>query len=664
MTSLRDKLSAAGAAAFNAIGLDAKWGEAKRSDKPEFADFQCNGAMGAAKQAGRPPREIAAEVAAHLKTNELVASAEIGGPGFINIRVTDAALSAQAEHVRTDTLRGASKAQDPQVTVIDFGGPNVAKPMHVGHLRSAVIGDTLQRLLRFLGDDVTSDTHLGDWGLQMGHLITELYDEQPGLVYFDESYTGPYDDTPPVTIDDLGRLYPAASAKANADPERNARSQMAVAELQAGRPGYRALLKHFIDVSVAALKVDYAFLNVSFDLWKGESDVDHLIAGLISDFKAKGLSKTDDGAVIVDIAREGENIPVEKDGQVRMKNAMPPIMLLNSRGGTGYHTTDLATIKDRMENMTPTPERMLYVVDQRQAMHFEQVYRAAGMLGLIDADRLEHIGFGTVNGPDGKPFKTREGGVLRLSDLNAMAVSEAKKKLMRRDADTGRIIVAEGIMSVVQDELRRKKYKSKKETIQGFLDSLYGLPSGHDVDISSAVMDENSPTTRRVLKVIQKTIRSYANIIALSAIRFADLQNTRTTNYVFDLDRFTSFEGKTGPYLLYAAVRVKSLLRRAAEEGNAPGGVQISSDAERALVLAMDGFGDALLGARAKRMPHILCEHIYNLAQAFSAFYGAHPIAAEPDVDIRASRLALSDAALKQLECGLDILGIDVPDRM
>lgn len=602
MTSLRDKLSAAGAAAFNAIGLDAKWGEAKRSDKPEFADFQCNGAMGAAKQAERPPREIAAEVAAHLKTNELVASAEIGGPGFINIRVTDAALAAQAEHVRTDALRGASRAQDPQVTVIDFGGPNVAKPMHVGHLRSAVIGDTLQRLLRFLGDDVTSDTHLGDWGLQMGHLITELYDEQPGLVYFDESYTGPYDDTPPVTIDDLGRLYPAASAKANADPERNARSQMAVAELQAGRPGYRALLKHFIDVSVAALKVDYAFLNVSFDLWKGESDVDHLIADLISDFKAKGLSKTDDGAVIVDIAREGENIPVEKDGQVRMKNAMPPIMLLNSRGGTGYHTTDLATIKDRMENMTPTPERMLYVVDQRQAMHFEQVYRAAGLLGLIDADRLEHIGFGTVNGPDGKPFKTREGGVLRLADLNAMALAEAEKKIIAADK----------------------------------------LPE----DMSA---DERADVAAKV---------------AVAALRFADLQNTRTTNYVFDLDRFTSFEGKTGPYLLYAAVRVKSLLRRAAEEGNAPGGVQVSSDAERALVLAMDGFGDALLGARAKRMPHILCEHIYNLAQAFSAFYGAHPIAAEPDVDIRASRLALSDAALKQLECGLDILGIDVPDRM
>lgn len=602
MTSLRDKLSAAGAAAFNAIGLDAKWGEAKRSDKPEFADFQCNGAMGAAKQAGRPPREIAAEIAAHLKTNELVASAEIGGPGFINIRVTDAALSAQAEYVRTDALRGASKAQDPQVTVIDFGGPNVAKPMHVGHLRSAVIGDTLQRLLRFLGDDVTSDTHLGDWGLQMGHLITELYDEQPGLLYFDESNTGPFPETPPVTIDDLGRLYPAASAKANADPARNERSQMAVAELQAGRPGYRALLKHFIDVSVAALKVDYAFLNVSFDLWKGESDVDHLISELIDDFSAKGLSKSDDGAVIVDIAREGENIPVEKDGQVRMKNAMPPIMLLNSRGGTGYHTTDLATIKDRMENMTPMPERMLYVVDQRQAMHFEQVFRAAGLLGLIDADRLEHVGFGTVNGPDGKPFKTREGGVLRLADLNAMALAEAEKKIIAADK----------------------------------------LPE----DMSA---DERADVAAKV---------------AVAALRFADLQNTRTTNYVFDLDRFTSFEGKTGPYLLYAAVRVKSLLRRAAEEGNAPGDVQISSDAERALVLAMDGFGDALLGARAKRMPHILCEHIYNLAQAFSAFYGAHPIAAEPDADIRASRLALSDAALKQLECGLDILGIDVPDRM
>ena len=589
MASLARELSAAAGAAFEAVGLEARFGDVRRSDKPELADFQCNGAMAAAKAAGRNPREIAGEVAAALKAHPLVLSAEVAGPGFINLRVSDAALSARAEAVRGDVMAGAERAADAQVTVIDFGGANVAKPMHVGHLRSAVIGDTLQRMLRFAGDTVISDVHLGDWGLQMGHLVTELEDEQPGLVYFDAAFTRPYPAQSPVTIDDLGRLYPQASNKAKADEARNERSQKAVAEMQAGRAGYRALLRHFIDVSVEALKKDYGFLNVSFDLWKGESDVDHLIPGLVERFKAAGLAEMSDGAWIVHVARESD------------KKEMPPVMLVNSRGGTGYHTTDLATILDRMESLMPAPERMLYVVDQRQALHFEQVYRAAGMLGLIEESRLEHIGFGTVNGTDGKPFKTREGGVLRLADLQAMALEEADKKL-----------------------------------------SAANLPA----DMGA---DERFDVAKKV---------------AVAALRFSDLMNTRTTNYVFDLERFTSFEGKTGPYLMYAAVRVKSVLRRAAEAGHAPGKVAVSEESERALVLQLDGFGAALLGAREKRMPHILCEHLYSLAQAFSAFYAALPIAAEADAARRASRLAIADAVRHQLETGLGLLGITVPVRM
>lgn len=590
MASLTKDLSAAASAAFEAMGLEARWGTVRRSDKPELADFQCNGAMGAAKSAGKNPREIAGSIADALKAYPMVLSTEVAGPGFINIRVSDEALSAHAAAILSDELAGAEPASDPKVTIIDFGGPNVAKPMHVGHLRSAVIGDTLVRLLRFLGDEVTGDTHLGDWGLQMGHLVTELYDEQPDLVYFDVAHEGPYPDEPPVTMEDLGRLYPAASAKAKDDPARNERSQKAVAELQAGRPGYRALLKHFIDVSVAALKVDYEFLNVHFDLWNGESDVDHLIPEVIKRAEKAGLVEEDAGAKIIRIERESD------------KKEMPPIMLVNSRGGTGYHTTDIATILDRMEHFDPVPECMLYVVDQRQALHFEQVFRTAEMLGLIDEGHLEHIGFGTVNGPDGKPFKTREGGVLRLSDLNEMALAEAQRKI----TEAGK------------------------------------LPE----DMSA---EERAEVAAKV---------------ALAALRFADLQNTRTSNYIFDLDRFTSFEGKTGPYLLYAAVRIKSLLRRAEEDGNAPGEIQVGEDAERALVLQLDGFGSALLQAREKRMPHVLCEHVYNLAQAFSAFYGALPIASEADPALRASRLALSAAVLKQLETGLGILGIKVPERM
>ncbi|MEO0816395.1 MAG: arginine--tRNA ligase [Pseudomonadota bacterium] len=602
MADLIRILTDACAVAFEGLGLERKWGAVRRSDRPELADFQCNGAMGAAKAADRKPRDIAEDVAAKVVDHPAVESCEVAGPGFLNIRVTAGILAERAEDVRANAMAGAEKAGDPERVLLDFGGPNVAKPMHVGHLRSALIGDTLQRVLRFLGDDTVSDTHLGDWGLQMGHLVTELEAEQPDLVYFDAEFTGPYPEDPPVTIDDLGRLYPQASAKAKADTARNQLSQEAVAELQAGRPGYRALLKHFIDVSVAALKKDYAFLNVSFDLWKGESDVDHLIPDLVEEFKAKGLAKEDDGAWIIDVALEGENVPVEaKDGTTKLKNAMPPIMLVNSRGGTGYHTTDLATILDRTRMETP-PERMLYVVDQRQALHFVQVYRAADKAGLFAQDRLEHIGFGTVNGPDGKPFKTREGGVLRLADLNAMALEEAERKIKAADK----------------------------------------LPEDMDADERQSV----------------------AKAVALAALRFADLQSTRTTNYVFDLDRFTSFEGKTGPYLLYAAVRIKSLLRRAEEDGHAAGAIRVESDAERGLVLALDGFGQALLATREKRMPHILCENIYGLAQAFSTFYGAHPIAAEKDDAVRASRLGLCEAVLKQLETGLDLLGIRVPERM
>ncbi|MEM6947533.1 MAG: arginine--tRNA ligase [Pseudomonadota bacterium] len=602
MPDLIEHLSQVCGAAFERAGLSPDWGAVRRADRPDRADFQCNGAMGAAKSAGRPPRDLASEVAAQVARDHSVEACEVGGPGFLNIRVTDDALAARAEAISASQRSGAAMAADPQRVLLDFGGANVAKPMHVGHLRSAVIGDTLQRVLAFMGDTTVSDTHLGDWGLQMGHLITELEDEQPGLVYFDAAFTGPYPGTAPAAMDDLGRLYPQASAKAKASEARNLRSQEAVAELQAGRPGYRALLRHFIDVSVAALKEDYGDLNVHFDLWKGESDVDHLIPGLVEDFKAAGLAREDNGAWIVDVAREGENVSVTaKDGTTKLKNAMPPIMLVNSRGGTGYHTTDLATIVDRMA-IDPPPERILYVVDLAQSLHFQQVFRASERAGLMPEAALEHIAFGTVNGTDGKRLRTREGGTFKLRDLITMARAKAAEA----------------------------------------------------VNAPGRLADDMAPDEREAV----------AHAVALAALRFSDLQNTRTTNYVFDLDRFTSFEGKTGPYLLYAAVRIKSLLRRAGQDGHTPGAIAVESEAERALVLALDGFGQALMSTRRKRMPHILCEHIYTLAQAFSSFYGAHPIAAEKAPGVRASRLALSAAVLKQLETGLGLLGIKVPDRM
>ncbi|MEL6862006.1 MAG: arginine--tRNA ligase [Pseudomonadota bacterium] len=601
MTDLATQLAGACSAAFEAEGLEPRWGAVKQSDRPELADFQCNGCMGAAKQAGMNPRELAAKIAPRIAEHEAVARVDVAGPGFLNISVSDSALGAQATWIGNDDKAGGGAARDAEKVVIDFGGPNVAKPMHVGHLRSAVIGDTLVRLFRFLGDEVTGDVHLGDWGLQMGLLIIAVMDEQPELAYFDADNAGPFPSEPPITMEDLSRLYPMASGRSKEDEAYAKRAQEAVAEMQAGRPGYRALLKHFIDVSVAALKIDYGFLDVSFDLWKGESDVDPLIAPMIEELKSAGYAKQDEGAWIIDIAKEGENVEtVGKDGQPRLKNPMPPFMLVNSRGATGYHATDLATIKDRIESIGP--DRMLYVVDQRQALHFEQVYRAADKVGYIGRDRLEHLGFGTVNGADGKPFKTREGGTLRLADLNQMALDEATKRI----GETG---------------------------LSGDIDD-----------------DEKA---------------EIGKLVARAALRFADLQNQRTTNYVFDLERFTSFEGKTGPYLLYAAVRLKALLRRAADEGFAPGEISIEAAEERKLVLALDGFALALRLAREKRMPHYVCEHVYALSQAFSAFYAACPIFKDGvDPAVRASRLALCRTVLHQLETGLQIIGITAPERM
>ncbi|MEM7459767.1 MAG: arginine--tRNA ligase [Pseudomonadota bacterium] len=601
MTDLATQLAGACSAAFEAEGLEARWGAVKQSDRPELADFQCNGCMGAAKQAGMNPRELAAKIAPRLNAHVAIDRVDVAGPGFLNITVSADALAQQAISIGQDPKAGGGAAADPEKVVIDFGGPNVAKPMHVGHIRSAVIGDTLVRLLRFLGDDVTGDVHLGDWGLQMGLLIIAVMDEQPDLPYFDDGAAGSFPNAPPVNMEDLSRLYPMASGRSKEDEAYAKRAQEAVAEMQAGRAGYRALLRHFINVSVAALKVDYSFLDVSFDLWKGESDVDPLIAPMVDDLKTRGLAVEDAGAWIIEIAREHENVEtVGKDGKPRLKNPMPPFMLVNSRGATGYHATDLATIKDRVD--TIAPDRMLYVVDQRQALHFEQVYRASDKVGYIAEDRLEHLGFGTVNGKDGKPFKTREGGTLRLADLNAMALEEATKRI----GETG----------------------------------LSG-------DIGE---DEKA---------------EIGELVARASLRFADLQNQRTTNYVFDLERFTSFEGKTGPYLLYAAVRIKAILRRAVEQGFEAGEIKIDAPEERKLVLALDGFALALRLAREKRMPHYICEHVYGLAQAFSAFYAACPIL-KNDIDpqTRAARLALCQTVLHQLETGLGIIGITAPERM
>ncbi|HUO92724.1 MAG TPA: arginine--tRNA ligase [Rhizomicrobium sp.] len=587
MTSLTAELSAIVGAAFEAEGFPAALGAVGVSDRPDLAQFQCNGALAAAKQAKANPREIANRIAARLKADPVFAKVDIAGPGFINLDMADGALQQRVRDMDGDARLGAPKTGEGKSLVIDFGGPNVAKPMHVGHLRSGIIGDCLQRLFRANGWAVTSDVHLGDWGLQMGQLISEIGIRGLAPIYFDANFAGPYPSDSPVSMDDLEEIYPAASAACKADPARLELARAATAELQAGRPGYRALWRHFFTVSEVGLKREYGSLGIAFDLWKGEADVDPLIAPMVDDLKKKGLAVESEGALVVPVAEPTD------------KKEMPPLILLKSDGAVLYGTTDLATIIDRVNNQNP--DLILYVVDQRQHTHFEQVFRAAKKAKLNGKAEMEHLGYGTMNGADGKPFKTRAGGVMKLYDLIAMASDEAGKRLAEQ-----------------------------------------GLAADYPEDERAAI----------------------AKAVGIAAIKFSDLCNHPQSDYIFDLARFTRFEGKTGPYLQYAAVRIQSILRRAEGEGHRLAAPVIRSAEERRLVLALLGLSDAMASAEIRRAPNILCEFVFDVAQNFSRFYSEHHILSETDAELRAARLGLCALTLRVLEKVLTLLGIEIPARM
>jgi len=600
MTDLRTVLGEAVGAAFAAEGVDVALAKVTTSDRPDLADFQSNGALAAARALKANPRELATRVAERLKNDVRLASVEVAGPGFINLKLSDAALSARAAEVAGDADHaGASLVSSPRKVVIDFAGPNVAKPMHVGHLRSSIIGESLKRIFRFRGDTVWGDAHFGDWGFQMGLLIVAAGDEGKADSFLADG-DGPFPAQSPVTLEDLERLYPAAAALAKEDPAFRDRARKATAELQAGRPGYRALWAHFVAVSRTALEREFGALGVTFDLWNGESDADPVMAEMIAHLEATGLLVEDDGARVVHVARPGETRKKKlADGSVIEAPSPPPLLVISSEGSAMYGTTDLATILDRRKAIDP--DLILYVVDERQAEHFEQVFRAACLAGYAAEGSLEHLGFGTMNGPDGKPFKTRAGGVLKLHDLITLAVEKAHERL--HEANLG-------------DDLPRTEFEA------------------------------------------------IAHKVAVAALKFADLSNSRTTSYVFDLDRFMSFEGKTGPYLLYQTVRIKSLLRKGADQAATPGPIVITEPAERDLALTLDAFSQAVTEAYDKRMPHIVAEHAYRLAQGFSKFYAACPVLVAPDQATLRSRLALSAATLRQLETALDLLGVETPKRM
>ena len=584
MTSLAMELSRLVGQAFAAEGIEDSFGVVQVSDRPDLAPFQCNGALAAAKATKSNPRAIAEKIAARLRQEPVFSRVEIAGPGFLNLDLSDEGLNARAAALAPGLSVSPGNGK---TVVIDFGGPNIAKPMHVGHLRSSIIGDCLQRLYRANGWRVISDVHLGDWGLQMGQLISEIEIEGIAPVYFDPNVVGPYPQDSPVSMEDLETLYPRASAACKADPARLEAARRATVDLQAGRPGYRALWRHFVRVSEAGLEREFGALGVTFDLWNGESSVDALIPPMIEDLKKRGLAGLSEGALVVDVARNDDKKP------------LPPLLLIKSEGGVLYGTTDLATVIERVR--VYDPDLILYVVDHRQHGHFEQVFRAAQKAGFSGKAELEHVGYGTMNGPDGKPFKTRAGGVMSLFDLIAMAKAEAEKRL----AEAG---IGEDYSAEERAEIARK--------------------------------------------------------VGIATIKFADLSNHRTTDYVFDLERFSKFEGKTGPYLQYAAVRIQSMLRKAREQGFETGTAAIQSPEERRLILQLLSLPDCLEGAEAKRAPNMLCEYAFELAQNFSRFYGAHHVLSEPDSALRASRLGLCVVVLAVLTGVLELLGIEVPERM
>ena len=585
--SLISDLSDSFADAFAALGLDRSFGEVLPSQHPELAQFQCNGALGAAKVAGRNPRDLAQAVIDELPDRESYARLEVAGPGFINITVTDAMLAGYVEAMEGDDRLSVPDPAPRRRVLIDYGGPNMSKSMHVGHLRASIIGESLKRLFRFAGHEVAGDIHMGDWGMPVGQLIIELERRRPDLAYFDAEYEGPYPEESPVTLEDLSEMYPVVVARCADDPAEAERARQATLELQSGRTGYLALWQHFHDVSVAEQKKDFEALGVEFDLWRGESTVHDRLEPLVRRL-AEDVAEESDGALIVDVALPDD------------KKDMPPLLLTRSDGSYLYSTTDLATLEQRMEEGY---DLVLYVVDARQGLHFEQVFRAARVAGMVpDGVGLEHTYFGTVNGPDGKPFKTREGGVLRLSDLMDLGTDAARARL-------------------------------------------------DDAEIA-----QEYPAEERDL---------IARRVGLGALKFGDLSNHRTSNYIFDLDRFTSFEGKTGPYLQYGAVRIQSILRRAAERGLQPGQILAPIFVqERDLMLRLVRLPEVIGRAVDLRAPNTITEYAYEVATDFNRFYEACHILSEEDPARQASWLALVDLTLRTLRVLLDLLGIEIPERM
>ena len=574
--------------AFEAAGYQADLGKVTISNRPDLCEYQCNGAMAAAKEYKKAPFMIADDVAAAISQSDMFKSVEVVKPGFINIIVSDSMLSSYINEMAREEKLGY-EADGSDNIIIDYGGPNVAKPLHVGHLRTAIIGESLKRIFRFAGNKVTGDIHLGDWGLQMGLVIEQLHDNKPDLPYYDETFEGEYPKEPPFTLSELEQIYPAASARSKVEETFKERAQLATYKLQKGYKPYRALWKHIMNVSVADLRQNYENLNVEFDLWKGESDAEEYIDEMIADFEAKGLVHESQGALVADVKEETDT------------KEIPPCIIKKSDGATLYATTDLATIIMRVKEINP--DKIIYVADNRQEMHFTQVFRVAEK--AFFSKKAEYIfhGFGTMNGKDGKPFKTREGGIMRLENLIAEINEAVYNKIM-----------------------------------------------------------ENRQVSEEEARTIAKTV-------GLAAVKYGDLSNQASKDYVFDIDRFTSFEGNTGPYILYTIVRIKSILEKYAQTGkNADklsGGVNSElNESEKQLMLELSRFNEMMESAYREMAPHKICAYIYDLSNAFNKFYHENRIIAEEDEKKQTGYIKLLEVTKRTLEVCIELLGFSAPSKM
>ena len=589
MKKILDAISEEMRKAFAEAGYDEELGKVSLSNRPDLCEYQCNGAMAGAKKYHKAPIMIAGEVAEKLKDSAVFSEVNAVAPGFLNLKVSDVFLCDYLKGMEAADKFGLETPEEEKTVIVDYGGPNVAKPLHVGHLRSAAIWESVKRIARYAGYKVIGDIHLGDWGLQMGLIITELQERKPELPYFDESFTGEYPKEAPFTISELEEIYPTASGKSKEDPAYKEKAMENTFKLQNGVRGHRALWDHIISVSVADMKRNYEKLNVEFDLWNGESTVQYLLADMVEEMKKGGYAYESEGALVVDVKEESDT------------KEIPPCIILKSDGAALYSTTDLATISERVTKYNP--DIMIYITDKRQAMHFEQVFRCARKTKLVGDDtKLVHIGFGTVNGKDGKPFKTRDGGVPRLENL----------------------------IHDIDEEMFRKIVESRQE-----------MP--------------------------EEEARNIAEIVGLAAIKYGDLSNQAAKDYSFDVDRFTSFEGDTGPYILYTIVRIKSILAKYQDQGGSLENLELApaiSPDEKALMMEIAKFNTMMETAFAECAPHKICAYIYDLANAFNRFYHETKIISEEDEAKKAGLIALLVLTKEILETCIELLGFSAPDRM